>query len=267
MIKIIGTGHVLQKSVHEVRIELLETKPDFVAVELDNTRYEILKENNFELNFGQRHIFVRNLFALSGLIQYLLSMLQQEFGKKLNVFPGAEMIEAILCAREINANVVLIDRNINITMNRLLNLPLKEKIRMLTLSPKTMPVDFKIDKIDGLLEPKNLNKITDIMKKFPKFYKGLIEERDMYMAVNLYKLQLKFPHSNIIAVVGAGHKEGIEKFLNKFENETRTNINTNINIASLKKIEKISLQTHIANIFFVFILFFAFLALKIKFLK
>jgi len=264
MIKIIGTGHVLQKSVNEVRETILAIKPDFVAVELDRKRYEILKENNFELNFEDMypHYSVRDLFlSPAGLIQYLLANLQREFGKKLNVFPGSEMKEAILCAKEINANIRLIDRNIDVTMNRLLNLPLNEKIKMLTLSPKmTKDIDFE-DGINSILDPKNLEKITNIMKKFPKFYKGLIEERDAYMAMNLYSLQSMFPYANIVAVVGAGHTKGIEKFLNEFENKKVIDVD----IDTINRVEKISLLSHFTNILFAFILIFALIFLKLRF--
>lgn len=258
MIKIIGTGHVLQKSVNEVRDTISKIKPDFVAVELDKKRYEILK-NNFELNFEDiSHYSARDLFSPAGLIQYLLACIQREFGKKLNVFPGSEMKEAILCAKEINANIVLIDRNIDVTMNRILNLPLNEKIKMLTLSPK-MRKDINFNEINSILDPENLNKITNIMKKFPKFYKGLVEERDMYMAMNLHSLQSRFPDANIVAVVGAGHKEGIEKFLNNFENKKM-----NVDINTINRIEKISPLSHFTNVLFAFILILALIFLKLK---
>ncbi|OQX21420.1 MAG: hypothetical protein BWK75_03150 [Candidatus Altiarchaeales archaeon A3] len=261
MIKIIGTGHVLQKSVNEVRKEISELKPNFVTVELDKKRYEILKENNFDLNFEREHSLSSLFSNPSNILSYLLAEIQMELGKKFNVVPGAEMREAILCAREINAGVVLIDRDISITINRLLNLPLNEKIKMLTISPKmTKDINFGVGGIEGILELKNLEKITKMLKKFPKFYNGLIAERDIYMAMNLYLLQSKFPYANIVAVVGAGHKEGIEKFLNKFEKEGIMDINVN----GIKRIEKISLSSHITNVFFVFVLMFAFLVLKIS---
>lgn len=265
MIKIIGTGHVFQKSVNDVRRWINKIKPNFVAVELDKKRYEILGENNFDINFERRAI--PSLYSLlsspSTTLRYLLSEIQMEIGKKFNVIPGAEMREAILCAREIKANVVLIDRDISITMNRMMNFPFNEKIRMLTISPKmTKDVDFGINRMDEILEPENLKKITTLMKKFPKFYKGMIEERDEYMAVKLYALQSNFPNANIIAVVGAGHKEGIENFLNKFEEGGIKG--ANINIEKINRIEKISLLSHVSNILFVFILIIALLIFKTK---
>ncbi len=255
MIKIIGTGHVLKRSINEVKKEILELRPEFVAVELDKKRYEILKENNFELNFEQ-NFSIKDFFSPTSIVHYALAMIQREIGKELNVFPGSEMVEAILCAKKVNANVVLIDRDINITMNRILNLPFNEKIKMLMLSPR----DVKIGKIEDILNEENLLKITHIMKKFPKFYKGLIEERDMYMAMNLFLLQSKFPNANIVAVVGAGHKEGIEKFLNEFKNEKDFQKFSEIN--KINKIEKPSLFSYPGNILFVFVILIIFIIIK-----
>jgi len=42
-LKIIGTAHVSNKSIEEVKEAILETKPDVVAVELDLNRYNNLK--------------------------------------------------------------------------------------------------------------------------------------------------------------------------------------------------------------------------------
>jgi len=42
-LKIIGTAHVSQRSIEEVRETILEMEPDVVAVELDINRYHNLK--------------------------------------------------------------------------------------------------------------------------------------------------------------------------------------------------------------------------------
>jgi len=255
LIKIIGTGHVLKRSINEVKKEILELRPEFVAVELDKKRYEILKENNFELNFKQ-NFSIDYFLSPVNIVHYLLAMLQKEIGKNLNVFPGSEMVEAILCAKKVNAKLVLIDRDIDVTMNRILNLPLNEKIKMLTISSNRL----KFQKIEDLLDEENLLKITLTMKKFPKFYKGLVEERDMYMAMNLFLLQSKFPNANIVAVVGAGHKEGVEKFLNEFKNEKDFQKFSGIN--KINKIEKPSLFSYTTNILFVFVILIIFIIMK-----
>ncbi|RPJ53018.1 MAG: TraB family protein, partial [Methanobacteriota archaeon] len=43
-IRIVGTAHVSQKSIDQVRTEIEEFQPEIVAVELDQARYEALKK-------------------------------------------------------------------------------------------------------------------------------------------------------------------------------------------------------------------------------
>ena len=45
--------------------------------------------------------------------------------------------------------------------------------------------------------------------KYPNVYKALVTERDIYMGKALYKLMSTFPDKKILAIVGAGHENGI----------------------------------------------------------
>ncbi len=64
-------------------------------------------------------------------------------------------------------------------------------------------------------ELKKEDKITDVLMQLqdvsPNLFHVMVRERDAYMAKKLLELQEK--HENIVAVVGAGHKRGIEEFL------------------------------------------------------
>ncbi|MFN3527519.1 MAG: TraB/GumN family protein [Candidatus Altarchaeaceae archaeon] len=250
-IKIIGTGHVLKKSVDEVREEILKGNYDIVCVELDKERFEILKSN--DLKFEKFKFSFKFFLNPSDIMRYILWNIQKEIGKKLNVFPGSEMKEAISLAEERNLKIFLIDRDIRITMNHLMNIPLKEKIKMLSFDKK----NFEDINIDEILEEKNLNLILKEIKKFPNFYDSLIDERDIYMTINLYNIQMKFPNSNILAIVGAGHKEGIERYLKEL------NENKKFNIEKILKFRKIHLHKKIENLIFAIGLLLIFLGLKI----
>lgn len=247
-IKIIGTGHVLKKSVNEVREEILNGNYDIICVELDNERFKILKSIEKNLN-GVKFSF-KFFLNPSDIIRYVLGKIQQEIGKKLNVFPGSEMKEAILLAEKRNLKIFLIDRNIKITMNHLMDIPLKEKIKMLSFDK-----NFNIN-IDEILEEKNLKLILNELKKFPNLYNSLIDERDIYMALNLYSIQKKFPSSNILAIVGAGHKEGITKYLNEL------NLNKKFDIEKILKFKKISLHRRIENFVFAVMLLLLYFIIK-----
>ena len=50
---------------------------------------------------------------------------------------------------------------------------------------------------------------------FERVYKILIDERDRFMARRLSELSKLYPENKILAVVGAGHVKGINKYLTK----------------------------------------------------
>ena len=67
-------------------------------------------------------------------------------------------------------------------------------------------------------DQKVILKLIDQMKKqYPSIYKTLIADRDKYMFKQLVKLIRENPEKKILAVVGAGHKEGMEKLLLKVD--------------------------------------------------
>ena len=86
---------------------------------------------------------------------------------------------------------------------------LKELITSLGASKKEIEKEISKAK-----DAKGLEEILKGFKKLsPGIYQVLVEERDAYMASNLLTLEKKF--GNVIAVVGAGHKKGIEEYLSK----------------------------------------------------
>jgi pheromone shutdown protein TraB len=57
-------------------------------------------------------------------------------------------------------------------------------------------------------------KMLDFVKqRYPNIYRVLIEERNIYMAKKIQQFQQKYPDKIIVAVVGAGHVEGIAQLL------------------------------------------------------
>lgn len=216
MITIIGTAHISRDSVDEVREKVRELRPDMVAVELCESRYRGLTEPRdipvLDLMKGKNSMFV--------ITNVLLSLLQQRLGKEVGIKPGKEMLTAIDTAQELGINFALVDRDVGITLKRTFSkMGLIEKIRVL----KEIIFAFDLSKgdIEGEVEElKKGDKIEDMLellqKLSPNMYNVMVKERDAYMARNLIKLQEKF--GNVVAVVGAGHKKGIEEFLNAPEN-------------------------------------------------
>ena len=204
---VIGTAHVSKKSIEEVCKVIEEERPDAVAVELDLRRFEALTGKKQEINLLE---VIKKGNLLLFLFQIFLSNLQKRLGKETGVSPGEEMLKAIEKAREIGADVLLIDRDIGITMKRLWNgLSFFEKLRLVYNFIRGKEEEFEVDEI---LEKNLIDCIINEFRKIsPKAAKVLIDERDMYMALSLLNASEKY--EKIVAVVGAGHKEGIERFL------------------------------------------------------
>jgi pheromone shutdown-related protein TraB len=212
MINIIGTAHISHDSVLEVKDKIQTLRPDVVAIELCEARYRGLTE--------QRDLPILDLIkdknSIYVITNVILSLLQRRLGAEVGIKPGKEMITAIDTAKENGIDFALVDRDIGITLKRTLSkMGLLEKLRAI----KELLTAFDMSKEDlenEVEELKKDDKITDVLRELeglsPTLYRVMVKERDAYMAKKLIELQNK--HENVLAVVGAGHKKGIEEFLN-----------------------------------------------------
>ncbi|NYB51442.1 MAG: TraB/GumN family protein [Methanobacteriaceae archaeon] len=218
-LKIIGTAHVSEKSVEEVRNTILESEPDVVAVELDAARYQnLLNEKNGvqqDKEIKIREVLKGNnltMFLVSGLLSYF----QKKIGEEVGVKPGSEMLAAAEAAEEAGARVALIDRDIQITLKRALNrMSFWEKAKFAYSIIASFFTDEE-EVIDDIESIKQGDALEEVMKYFqemsPRAYEVLVQERDAYMAQMLLNLE-----GDVVAVVGAGHKQGIQEHIEQPE--------------------------------------------------
>jgi pheromone shutdown-related protein TraB len=209
---IIGTAHVSEKSVEEVRNTILECEPDIVAVELDAARYQnLLNEKNGineEKEIKIREILKGNNFTMF-LVSGFLSYFQKKIGDEVGVKPGSEMLAAAEAAEEAGAKVALIDRDIQITLKRALNhMSFWEKAKFVySIIASFFSKDDAIDDIESIKQGDALEEVMGYFQEMsPRAYEVLVAERDAFMAQRLLDLE-----GNVVAVVGAGHKKGIQK--------------------------------------------------------
>jgi len=213
-IRIIGTAHVSQESVDEVRAAIEEYKPDIVAIELDPSRFAALKKQARDPTVDDV-LEIKNFNSL--LVQWLLAYLQRKIGFDVGVEPGAEMKTAIEEADKRGIPIGLVDRDIRVTLLRFWNsLGFLEKIRMfwaLVVSIAEIDSGQEID-IEAL---KNQDVIDVVMEEFRKFSpngsRALIDERDAFIAHQLVLMEAQRPEGRILAVIGAGHRKGISAYL------------------------------------------------------
>ena len=206
-ITLVGTSHVSEKSIAEVKETIENVHPDVVAVELCKRRYQAL---NNEI----KEVSVRDVLGSGNmyffLVQSLLAFLQKRIGSSVGVDPGAEMISAIDKAKELGIDIALVDRDIQVTLQRFLSeMGFFEKLKMFgSLIGSLFGRGEEID-LDTITEEDVVENLMLELRKFsPTAARVLVDERDSYIASNLIDLAKE---KNVVAVVGAGHKEGIEK--------------------------------------------------------
>ncbi|MBQ6813393.1 MAG: TraB/GumN family protein [Methanobrevibacter sp.] len=218
-LKIIGTAHVSQDSANEVREAILEDIPDVVAIELDRGRYtKLINARNGVEEDDSIHItkIIKENKVGVFLISTVLSYMQNKIGDDLDIQPGSEMIYAIEAAEETGSRIALIDRDINITLQRVLNqMTTWEKLKFVyaIIGSFITGDDEEID-VEALKEQSVIDEAMEAFKDIsPGAYEALVNERDAYLANSI----LHIPEERVIAVVGAGHKEGIKRYLDNPE--------------------------------------------------
>jgi pheromone shutdown-related protein TraB len=211
-LRIVGTAHVSQKSVDEVRAAITEFQPDVVAVELDPGRYAALRKKEGEGPSVSQVLEAKNFNQL--LVQWVLAYLQRKIGMDVGVEPGAEMKAAIEEAEQRGIALALIDRDIRITLRRFWgSLNLWEKLKMFyALAVSVTNIGSEEIDVEELTKKDVMDVAMEEFRKFsPHGAHALIDERDAYLAYQIRTLLGN--HERVLAVMGAGHTEGVERYL------------------------------------------------------
>ncbi len=211
---IVGTAHVSAQSVQDVRAAVAAVRPDTIAVELCEPRYQGLVK---KAAWRHTNVFqvVREGKATFLLAQLVLQSFYRRLGKQLETEPGAEMLAAAACAEETGARLELIDRRIDVTLKRVWrHLGFWQRIKLFGVLFEAM---FSAEPIAGqdveaLKKQDQLEALMGEMgQAFPEIKKRLIDERDVYLAQKLRAA----PGTRLVAVVGAGHVPGIQQAIHE----------------------------------------------------
>ncbi|HSJ36743.1 MAG TPA: TraB/GumN family protein [Planococcus sp. (in: firmicutes)] len=207
---LIGTAHVSKLSAEQVKEVIDAEKPDSVCIELDAQRYQSVTDSN---KWKETDIFkvIKEKKASLLLMNLAISSFQNRLADQFGIKPGQEMIQGIQSAKENGAELVLADRNIQVTFSRIWgNIGLLGKMQLL------MSVFFSIFSKETISEA-DLEKMKsqdtlsavmdDFTKAFPRLKTPLIDERDQYLAQKIKNA----PGNRIVAVLGAAHVPGITK--------------------------------------------------------
>jgi pheromone shutdown-related protein TraB len=149
------------------------------------------------------------------MAQLMLSSFQKRLGEKLNIRPGAEMIEAIESAEKCGATLILADRDVSVTLRRTWgSLGFWSTTKLFGSAIAGLFTKHEISEED-IEKLKSSDALEEAMREFsealPEVRSTLIDERDQYLAEKIRSA----PGNTIVAVVGAGHVPGILKWIDK----------------------------------------------------
>jgi len=215
----IGTSHIAKESVDKVAKVLEQERPDILALELDPDRFHGLMQKQR----GRPGLAHLRRMGVKAFVLALLGMWAEEkLGKMVGVAPGDEMKNAIRTAKRLKIDIMLIDQDLSITLRRLSSqLTWRERWNFVkdivkgVVFRKTDLGDLGSIDLSKVPESELIRKMMDIVKvRYPTFYRVLVAERNVVMADNLLHMLAQFPEARIVAVVGAGHVEGIKELMN-----------------------------------------------------
>ncbi|MDC0358910.1 TraB/GumN family protein [Oligoflexia bacterium] len=213
-IHLVGTAHVSQASVELAEEIIREVKPETVAVELCESRYKSLQDPNRWKNMDIVSV-IKEGKAYVLMAQLMLSGFQKKLGNQLDIKPGAEMIQALAVAKDIDSEIVLADRDIRTTLKRTWSsLGFWSMLKLIFAMFAGLFTGEKIDEAE-IERLKNSDALEELMREFsealPEVRTALIDERDQYLAAQLRNA----PGKSIVAIVGAGHIPGIKEWIDK----------------------------------------------------
>lgn len=211
---LIGTAHVSKQSAELVKEVIEAEKPDAVCVELDQQRFQSITEGS---KWKETDIFsvIKEKKASLLLINLAISSFQKRMANQLGIQAGQEMIQGIESAKEIGAELVLADRNIQITFSRIWNqVGIWGKAQLLTQVIASIFSNETISE-EELEKMKSQDMINTVLNEFtetfPRLKVPLIDERDQYLSQKIKEA----PGKKIVAVLGAAHVPGIKEEIKK----------------------------------------------------
>ena len=210
-LRLLGTAHVATASVEAVKQNIEEWKPDIVAVELCKSRFEALTQDRRLDKEGLLKV-IKEGKAPMVLLQSLLAAEQRKLGLDEGQQPGAELLAAVEAAREYDLEVKLVDRDIQTTLRRAWkNMRFKEKAGLMWALLADEDTDEELE-LEEMLADKDL--LTSLMEELREVSPGagevLIDERDEFIARKISEIR---DDGKVLAVLGAGHLDGVSKLL------------------------------------------------------
>ncbi len=224
-ILLVGTAHISQQSADLVEQVIAGERPDTVCIELDEKRFTALSQPERWENLDLKQI-IRKKQLSTLLVNLVLSSYQKKLGGQLGIQPGAELLAAAKAAEKLDTPVELCDRDVRVTLRRAWKATsfFRKGYLMATLLASLFD-KTELDE-EKLAELRNKDVLSEMMNEIgealPAAKHVLIDERDIFMAEKIKSA----PGKRIVAVVGAGHMQGIQRVIGEDNSNVMEEIDT-----------------------------------------
>lgn len=208
VITLVLTAHVSKQSVIDVQETIDQIQPDCICIELDDKRLDSIN-NPKDLSSMKLIDVIKEKKVAMVVVNYILANYQKKMAEHMDSGVGDEMREGMKQASTLNVPLHTIDRDIQTTFNRIWHsLSFFEKTNLIVSFIAMMFDDQELNE-EELLKMKQediLNEaLKEISEQFPTVARILVTERDQYMAQKIKDA----PGSNVVAIIGAAHANGI----------------------------------------------------------
>ncbi len=225
IILLVGTAHISRQSADLVERIIEEERPDTVCIELDEKRYAALSRRRRWENLDLKQV-IRNKQLSTLLVNLVLASYQKKLGGQLGTMPGTELLAAARTAEEHGIRVELCDRDVRVTLRRAWHATswFKKGYLLATLFASLFDTtELDEEKLAELRKKDVLSELMEEMgESLPDTKRVLIDERDIYMAEKIKSA----PGRHLVAVVGAGHMQGIMRVIGEDHADELAEIDT-----------------------------------------
>lgn len=213
---LLGTAHVSAESAEDVRHLIRSGEFDAVAIELCDARHRHLSDPDALAKMDLFEVFRQ---GKAGMVAANLALgaFQQRVAEQSGIEPGAEMRAAMEEAAHHGLPLLLVDRDVGITLKRIqASVPWWQRTSLITglLGSVMSRQEVTPEEIERLKEGDVLEStFSEFAAESKALYTPLISERDRYMVLRLAEQAPPGSYRNVLIVIGAGHMKGMVEHL------------------------------------------------------
>lgn len=221
-ITLVPSVHFSPTHRRRVRETIRDVEPDIVAVELGERRFDRIERNQRSNAFELSQEFPPPTAATIATLRALQRTVVRLYGLDPTT---TDMETAIETAAELDLEVALIDDSIVDTVDAIRRCVGIETLPKLLFRAQTMGPDEYARQLEAMTTP--FSEITHgddvqpmidhVRRLLPEVTTVMIDDRDRSMATRLHRLRKD--GYDVVAVIGAGHHNGIRRTLAELETE------------------------------------------------